>query len=250
MLSSSDTMSVEKLLQVASRLRDDVDVIGRELTIQGTVDCVYNPLAYAWDVHKRYIEISGDMGASTVMMGMNPGPHGMGQMGIPFAATSMVRDLLGISGIDVDQPSVIHPSRPVIGLDYPREEVSGTRIWGLLSETYGSASEIFEKVFLVNHCPLMLLDGPRGSNITPDKISGPTARGLLERCDEHLLEVVEILNADTVIGIGKFAEKRAINALRGSGVVVKGCWHPSPASPLANRNGGADWRENVRSVLP
>ena len=93
MLSSSDTMSVEKLLQVASRLRDDVDVIGRELTIQGTVDCVYNPLAYAWDVHRRYIEISGDMGASTIMMGMNPGPHGMGQMGIPFAATSMVRDL-------------------------------------------------------------------------------------------------------------------------------------------------------------
>tara|TARA_Y100000768_G_scaffold372124_1_gene339495 strand:+ start:524 stop:1255 length:732 start_codon:yes stop_codon:yes gene_type:complete len=243
-------MSAEKLLQVASRLRDDVDIIGRELTIRGTVDCVYNPLEYAWDVHKRYIEISGDMGASTVMMGMNPGPHGMGQMGIPFAATSMVRDLLGISGIDVNQPSIIHPRRPVVGLDYPREEVSGTRIWGLLSDTYGSASEIFEKVFLVNHCPLMLLDGPRGSNITPDKISGPIVRELLERCDEHLLEVVEILNADTVIGIGKFAEKRANNALRDSGVEVKGCWHPSPASPLANRNGGADWRENVRSVLP
>ncbi len=250
MLSRSDTMSAEKLLQVASRLRDDVDIIGRELTIRGTVDCVYNPLEYAWDVHKRYIEISGDMGASTVMMGMNPGPHGMGQMGIPFAATSMVRDLLGISGIDVNQPSIIHPRRPVVGLDYPREEVSGTRIWGLLSDTYGSASEIFEKVFLVNHCPLMLLDGPRGSNITPDKISGPIVRELLERCDEHLLEVVEILNADTVIGIGKFAEKRANNALRDSGVEVKGCWHPSPASPLANRNGGADWRENVRSVLP
>ncbi len=250
MLSKSDTMSAEKLLRVASRLRDDVDIIGRELTIRGTVDCVYNPLAYAWDVHKRYIEISGDMGASTVMMGMNPGPHGMGQMGIPFAATSMVRDLLGISGIDVNQPSIIHPRRPVVGLDYPREEVSGTRIWGLLSDTYGSASEIFEKVFLVNHCPLMLLDGPRGSNITPDKISGPIVRELLERCDEHLLEVVEILNADTVIGIGKFAEKRAKNALRDSGVEVKGCWHPSPASPLANRNGGADWRENVRSVLP
>ena len=250
MLSSSDTMSVEKLLQVASRLRDDVDVIGRELTNQGTVDYVYNPLSYAWDVHKRYIEISGDMGASTVMMGMNPGPHGMGQMGIPFAATSMVRDLLGISGIDVEQPPVIHPNRPVIGLEYPREEVSGTRIWGLLSEAYGGAGEIFEKVFLVNHCPLKLLDGPRGSNITPDRISGPTVRWLLERCDEHLRAVVEILDADTVIGIGKFAERRAINALRDRGVVVKGCWHPSPASPLANRNGGADWRENVRSVIP
>ena len=28
---------------------------------------------------------------------MNPGPHGMGQMGIPFAASSIVRDLFGIT---------------------------------------------------------------------------------------------------------------------------------------------------------
>ncbi len=243
-------MSVQKLLRAASSLRDDADVFGGELTSNGIVDCVYNPLAYAWEVHKRYIEISGDKGARTVMMGMNPGPHGMGQMGIPFAATSMVRDLLGISGIDVNQPSVIHPKRPVIGLDYPREEVSGTRIWGLLSETYGGVDEIFGKVFLVNHCPLMLLDGERGSNITPDKIYGEAAKGLLRRCDEHLVEVLEILNADVVIGIGKFAEKRARDALDGSEVEVRGCWHPSPASPLANRNGGADWRENVRAVLP
>ena len=110
--------------------------------------------------------------------------------------------------------------------------------------------EIFGKVFLVNHCPLMLLEGERGSNITPDKIYGDTAKGLLRRCDEHLVEVVEILDADVVIGIGKFAEKRAMDALDGSGVEVRGCWHPSPASPLANRNGGADWRENVRAVLP
>jgi len=94
------------------------------------------------------------------------------------------------------------------------------------------------------------LEGERGRNVTPDKISGGTARKLLERCDEHLLEVVDILGADTVIGIGKFAEKRAVAALGGSGVEVRGCWHPSPASPLANRNGGSDWRENVSSVLP
>lgn len=243
-------MSIEGLLRSASRLRDDTDVLGRKLTIEGSVDCVYNPLVYAWDVHKRYIEISGDKGARTIMLGMNPGPHGMGQMGIPFAATSMVRDLLGITNIPVDQPSSPHPKRPVIGLEYPREEVSGTRIWGLLSETYGDSDRIFENVFLVNHCPLMLLDGERGRNVTPDKISGQTARSLLQRCDEHLVEVVEALDAYCVIGIGKFAERRAIKALEGSNVQIKGCWHPSPASPLANRNGGDDWRENVRAVLP
>lgn len=250
MSNSSGNMSVERLLESASRLRDDTDEMGKLLVEEGSVDYVYNPLKYAWGVHQRYIQISGDGGAKTVMLGMNPGPHGMGQMGIPFAATSMVRNVLGISGIPVEQPSFPHPRRPVIGLEYPREEVSGTRIWGLLSETYGSSDRIFEKVFLVNHCPLMLLDGERGTNVTPDKISGNTARRLLRRCDEHLLEVVDALNADCVIGIGKFAEKRAIKALNGSDVLVKGCWHPSPASPLANRNGGADWRENVRAVLP
>jgi len=243
-------MSVERLLASASSLRDDTDKFAKDLVKEGSVDCVYNPLVYAWEVHKRYIEISGDLGAKTVMLGMNPGPHGMGQMGIPFAATSPVRDLLGISGIPVMQPSDPHPRRPVVGLDYPREEVSGTRIWGLLSDVYGDSRSIFENVFLVNHCPLMLLDGERGSNVTPDKISGSTARSLLERCDEHLLEVVDILGAEIVVGIGKFAEKRAITALNGSNVEVRGCWHPSPASPLANRNGGRDWRENVSSVLP
>tara|TARA_Y100001970_G_scaffold113571_1_gene141630 strand:- start:701 stop:1432 length:732 start_codon:yes stop_codon:yes gene_type:complete len=243
-------MTVDDLLACASSLRDDSEKYSRELVKEGSVDCVYNPLVYAWDVHKKYIEIAGGRGAKTVMLGMNPGPHGMGQMGIPFAATSMVRDLLGISGIPVRQPSDPHPRRPVIGLDYPREEVSGTRVWSLLSDTYGSSESIFEKVFLVNHCPLMLLDGDRATNVTPDKISGQTARSLLERCDEHLVEVVDILGAETVIGIGKFAERRALAALEGMDVEVRGCWHPSPASPLANRNGGRDWRENVSSVLP
>ena len=136
-------MSIERLLGSASRLRDDADELGSILVEEGSVDCVYNPLKYAWDIHKRYIQIAGGRGAKTIMLGMNPGPHGMGQMGIPFAATSMVRDLLGISNISVEQPSTPHPKRPVIGLEYPREEVSGTRIWGLLSETYGDSDKIF-----------------------------------------------------------------------------------------------------------
>ena len=138
----------------------------------------------------------------------------------------------------------------MIGLDYHKEEVSGTRLWGLLSEQYGDAESIASRVFLVNHCPLMLFSGPRATNITPDKIGGGTAKALIERCDEHLSQVVEILEANRVIGVGKFAESRARDALKEQSVEVTGCWHPSPASPLANRNGGADWRENVSSVLP
>ena len=243
-------MVVEQLIRAAASLRDDVGPIGNRLVSEGSVDGCYNPLEYAWNVHETYLARMGGGGARTVVLGMNPGPHGMGQMGIPFAATSVVRELLGITGIPVSQPDVVDPRRPVVGLDYPREEVSGTRLWGLLAEQYGNAATIASSVFLVNHCPLMLFSGPRAANITPDKVGGSTAQALLERCDQHLHEVVSVLDAERVIGVGKFAESRARAALGGGSVEVVGCWHPSPASPLANRNGGADWRANVRAVLP
>ena len=243
-------MVVEQLIRAAASLRDDVGPIGRSLVSEGSVDVCYNPLDYAWDVHEAYLRRMGGGGARTVVLGMNPGPHGMGQMGIPFAATSVVRDLLGITGIPVGQPEPADSRRPVVGLEYPREEVSGTRLWGLLSEHYGDAGAIASRVFLVNHCPLMLFSGPRATNITPDKVGGKRARALLERCDQHLCEVVAALDAQRVIGVGKFAESRARSALADEAVGVVGCWHPSPASPLANRNGGADWRANVREVLP
>ena len=243
-------MAVDSLIRAAADLRDDVGPIGRKLVSEGSVDVCYNPLEYAWDAHEAYLKRMGSSSARTVVLGMNPGPHGMGQMGIPFAATSMVRDLLDITGIPVNQPEAADPRRPVIGLEYPREEVSGTRLWGLLSERYGNAEAIASNVFLVNHCPLMLFTGPRATNITPDKVAGPTAHALLERCDEHLREVVEVLDTKRVIGVGKFAESQAKAALADYSVEVLGCWHPSPASPLANRNGGADWRANVRAVLP
>ncbi len=241
---------IAELSRAAAGLRDDAEDLARRMESEGVADCVYNPLMYAWDIHEEFIRVSGGRGAKTILMGMNPGPHGMGQMGIPFAATSVVRDLLGISGIDVRKPAISHPKRPVNGLAHPKEEVSGTRLWGLLQDRYGGADQIFQNVFIVNHCPLMILHGPRGTNVTPNNVSGPAVRDLLERCDQHLMEVVMALGAEQVIGIGKYAEKRANLALGEMGIRVRTCWHPSPASPLANRNGGKDWRENVSAVLP
>ena len=243
-------MIVERMIEASSRLRDDVEKFADSLVKEGSVDTVYNPLAYAWEPHRAYLELASEEGAKTLLLGMNPGPHGMGQMGIPFAATSVVRDLLKITDLEVGQPRNPHPKRPVSGLEWPKEEVSGTRLWGLLANEYGSAESIFKSVFLLNHCPLMLFSGERATNITPDKITGPTTKALLERCDEHLREVVDIMQIERVIGVGKYSEKRALNALSGIDISVTTCWHPSPASPLANRNKGEDWKKNVRNVLP
>ena len=243
-------MILERMIEASSKLRDDVEKFADSLVKEGSVDAVYNPLAYAWEPHRAYLELASGGGAKTLLRGMNPGPHGMGQMGIPFAATSVVRDLLKITDLEVGQPSTPHPKRPISGLDWPKEEVSGTRLWGLLANEYGSAESIFKSVFLLNHCPLMLFSGERATNITPDKITGPTTKALLERCDDHLREVVDIMQIERVIGVGRYSEKRALNALSGIDISITTCWHPSPASPLANRNKGEDWKKNVRNVLP
>ena len=243
-------MIAEQLIQLASSLRDEVEDFAVRLESEGTAEVVYNPLMYAWNVHKEYLKTCADKGARTVLLGMNPGPHGMGQMGIPFAATKVVRDLLGISDIEVDRPRRMHPNRPINGLRHPKEEVSGTRLWGVLSQRYGSSDEIFRNVFVLNHCPLMIFSGPRGTNITPNNLAGSALDELLATCDEHLREVATLLGANTVIGVGKYAESRARKALSGLQTTIRSCWHPSPASPLANRNGGADWRENILAVLP
>ena len=243
-------MIVERMIEASSKLRDDVEKFADSLVKEGSVDAVYNPLAYAWEPHRAYLELASGEGAKTLLLGMNPGPHGMGQMGIPFAATRVVRDLLKITDLEVGQPSTPHPKRPISGLDWPKEEVSGTRLWGLLANEYGSAESIFKSVFLLNHCPLMLFSGERATNITPDKITGPTTKALLERCDDHLREVVDIMQIERVIGVGRYSEKRALNALSGIDISITTCWHPSPASPLANRNKGEDWKKNVRKVLP
>ena len=240
----------EQLIELASSLRDEVEDYAVRLESEGTAEVVYNPLMYAWNVHEAYLKTCADKGARTVLLGMNPGPHGMGQMGIPFAATSVVRNLLGISDIEVDIPRRMHPNRPVNGLKHPKEEVSGTRLWGILSQRYGTSDEIFRNVFVLNHCPLMIFSGPRGTNITPNNMSGSVLDELLAACDEHLRAVVTTLGANNVIGVGKYAESRARKALSESQTTIQSCWHPSPASPLANRNGGADWTKNILAVLP
>ena len=243
-------MPVEELIESAASLRDEADGLADEIIADGSVEVIYNPLRYAWDVHTEYVRRAGGEGAKTILLGMNPGPHGMGQMGIPFAATTVVRDLMGISGIKVGDPVVQHPRRPINGLLHPKEEVSGTRLWGALEERYGSGESIFRNVFVVNHCPLMFFSGPSAANITPDKVKGRAVKHLLDRCDRHLVEVVESLGAERVIGVGRYARSRAERALSDLSIEIHSCWHPSPASPMANKNGGADWRANIFAVLP
>lgn len=233
--------AAKKLHSACSNLKDE---LGPPLSF------TYEPLDYAWQVHEQYLTKYGDMGAKTVLLGMNPGPWGMGQTGVPFGDVSKVSDYLHLAG-EVGSPTETHPKRPVHGLDCTRGEVSGTRLWSIIEEIYGDADSAHERLFVVNHCPLLMFD-EEARNLTPDKLRGDSAKRLLEVCDEHLREVVTALGAERVVGVGAYAKKRAeiaLGDLPEGKVTIDSIPHPSPASPLANRNGGADWRAEVRAVL-
>ncbi len=248
----TESYIANRLIEIAENLSNHCNQLIPEIIDQTSIAYATNPLDYAKKPHHAYLRLGGKFSAKTVMLGMNPGPWGMAQCGVPFGATKVATELLGISNLEVRQPEGAHPKRPVVGLELERQEVSGTRLWGALAERYGTKGGIMKNVFLVNHCPLLLLD-EGGKNITPDKLSGKAISELMQVCDEHLRGVVEILSAKKIIGVGKYAEKRAKITFpeHSTGdLEIVSVWHPSPASPLANRNDGADWRENVFAELP
>jgi single-strand selective monofunctional uracil DNA glycosylase len=195
---------------------------------------ILNPLAYAWRPHKLYLERHARAGIEALFIGMNPGPWGMGQTGVPFGDPAHVRDFLGITG-KVDVPANAHERCPVLGLDSPRGEVSGQRIWGGVKSCFGDPAPFFERFFVANYCPLLFLS-EKGANVTPDKLPAAWMEPVLEACDEHLREMVRILQPKRVLGVGAWATKRATLALEGhSDATIGTILHPSPASPLANK---------------
>jgi single-strand selective monofunctional uracil DNA glycosylase len=196
---------------------------------------VYHPLDYAWAAHEAYLHRFAQAPKRVVFLGMNPGPFGMAQTGVPFGEVAAVREWMGLVA-SIARPKRMHPKRPVEGFACARSEVSGRRLWGLFAERFGAAEKFFAGHFVANYCPLAFLD-KHGRNLTPDKFTATQTARLYAACDEHLRRVVAVLRPEWLIGVGDFAEKRARLALDGAGVRFGKILHPSPASPAANR----DW---------
>jgi single-strand selective monofunctional uracil DNA glycosylase len=204
---------------------------------------VYNPLVYAWDSYERYVLKYAAEPKRVVFLGMNPGPFGMVQTGVPFGDVTAVQDWLGITG-KVVPPISQHPKRPVQGFSCTRGEVSGQRLWGLFREKFGNAGDFAKAHFVANYCPLAFIE-ETGRNRTPDKLSPTEKSALFAHCDQHLRIVVETLKPDWLIAIGNFAFARATAALENSPVLIGTILHPSPACPAANR----DWAGTANATL-
>ena len=204
---------------------------------------VYNPLTYAWNAHELYLRKYGNSPKRAVFLGMNPGPYGMVQTGVPFGEVQAVRDWMGIQA-PMGKPPREHPKNPIHGFACKRSEVSGRRLWGLFAAHFGAAADFFAEHFVVNYCPLAFMEAG-GANWTPNKLPAAERAKLFAVCDEHLREVVRILQPAWLLAIGGFAETSARRVFPGSSPQIVSVLHPSPANPAANR----DWAGVVRAKL-
>jgi single-strand selective monofunctional uracil DNA glycosylase len=229
----------DQLLSAADELRATL----RPLTFAAPVTHVYNPLDYAWRGHSAFVRRFGDGPKRVLFLGMNPGPFGMAQTGVPFGEIPAVRDWMGILEA-VDRPQHEHPKRPVTGFDCSRSEVSGRRLWGWARDTFGTAGDFFREHFVVNYCPLVWMS-ESGANLTPDKLPAPSMLPVTAACDAHLAKVIQLLKPEWLVGVGGFAEERFRAVAGNSGARIARIPHPSPANPAANR----DWSGAAMKAL-
>ena len=236
-MSATATNVRRKIINAARRLSRRVD----ELSFAEPVTHVYNPLDYAWDAHAEYLKRVNDAGVRVIFLGMHPGPSGMALTGVPFGEIAAARDWLGIN-VAVNRPDEEHPKRPIEGFECQRSEVSGRRLWGLFQERFADADEFFEEHFVANYCPLVFME-ESARNRTPDKLPAAEREPLDQACDQHLSEILSILQPEFAVGVGSYAEqclKRVLKAT-GSDARLSRILHPSPASPAANK----DWAGKV-----
>ncbi len=218
------------LLGAAERLRADVT----RLPFSPPVAYVYNPLEYAWEGYRQYVERYGGGIGRAVWLGMNPGPFGMAQTGVPFGEVALVRDWLGISA-PIGRPAREHPRRPVQGFACPRSEVSGRRLWGWARDHFETPQRFFAHHFVLNYCPLLFLE-ESGRNLTPDKLPRAEREALQELCDGWLSEALNILQPAHLIAVGGFSEACLGRVMEGrpAPLPLLRIPHPSPANPAAN----------------
>ena len=213
------------------------------LAFAAPVAHVYQPLDYAWAMYRAYLRRFASGQRRVLLLGMNPGPFGMAQTGIPFGEVAAVRDWMGLSA-PIGRPRNEHPKRPVLGLDCPRSEVSGRRLWGLCAQRHLRPEDFFADHLVLNYCPLLFIEAS-GRNRTPDALPATEAARVIAACDAHLQAVVRALKPEWVIGIGAFARRQAERALADLAPRLGTVLHPSPASPAANRG----WAEAATKQL-
>lgn len=216
------------------------------LTFGPPVTHVYNPLTYARGAWDQYCEKYGQGPREVLMLGMNPGPWGMSQVGVPFGEIAHVRDWLGIEA-PIGKPEDEHPKRRVQGFACTRSEVSGRRLWSWAKDAFGTPEAFFSRFFIANYCPLVFMEAS-GRNRVPEKLPKAEREPLFAACDQALRRTVELLQPRFIVGVGKFAERKAKAVVGDCGATIGSVLHPSPASPRANRGWAPQAEAELRAL--
>lgn len=230
--------TAEAIIREAKLLADACN----QLSFSENIAVVYNAFDYALPGYAAYVSKFVDGPRNALFLGMNPGPWGMAQTGVPFGEIPAVRDWMGLQ-FEIGKPPVEHPKRSVEGLACTRSEVSGRRLWGLFAELFGSPEAFFADNFVLNYCPLsFMLES--GANLTPDKLTAEERKPLAKACDNHLRRIIEILEPEIAVGVGGWATK-CLERQRIADLKIGTLLHPSPASPIANKH----WHERPHRQL-
>ncbi len=214
-----------KTLETPSGLLKAARTLARETAglALTTPSHVYNPLIYAWAGHQEYLQRYGSKRGRVLLLGMNPGPWGMAQTGVPFGDVVMVREWFGIEaslgGVLPEQ----HPKYPIMGMACHRNEGSGSRLWRWAEARLGSPEDFFSRFFVWNYCPLLFIRN--GRNLTPEHLNQSDATALTAVCDRALAAAIRALAPAAVVGIGRYAERRAV-AVLGADAGVHYLQHP------------------------
>lgn len=230
------------LTNITNRLIRDLE----DLVFTPPVTHVYNPLIYARRPYDHYLRNYSRSPTEVVLVGMNPGPWGMAQTGIPFGEIAAVKRWMGIEA-PVGKPDCENPKRPILGFDCTRSEVSGRRLWGWAQEAFGTPEAFFTRFFVVNYCPLLFMEA-EGRNRTPDKLPIAERTPLLTACDRALQDTLMFLSPRFAIGVGAFAARRVKAVAKNMDITIGQITHPSPANPRANRGWATFIKEEFRQM--
>jgi len=246
---------------MSSALKQLVKAFGEEvgkLRFRLPVSYVYNPLDYAWAGQEAFLDkffpfdAHGEVERPTLLVSMNPGPHGMSQSGVAFGAPAIVREWMGIDlpHDAVRPPPVVCPSRPIFGFspvpitpatnDEPtatapecrsgnvkkskkkrtpkraqpslRQEASGKRIYVDWAMNAYPSAEAFFKEFFIYPYCPLQFMAASGSNITPDELHREDRAKLYDVCNLYLRKMILLIRPSRVIAIGNFAHERLHSA--------------------------------------
>jgi single-strand selective monofunctional uracil DNA glycosylase len=199
---------------------------------------VLDPSRYGERWHAPFRRLYPPRARPLLVFGLNPGPYGMAQTGIPF--TDLKRLAQGLprlaaelarSGERLSLPGLAPSSlQPFLTRTF---ESSSVRVHRFLRLAHGSAERAFREVVFVNPCPLLFIDRALGENRTPADLP----RALRAGVDEARVEVVSVavarLRARGAIVLGRDAAAALSVPLRarlGERAVVE--WeHPARAVP-------------------